>query len=324
MDARNRNAYNLLINSGCAQKGEKVFIITDSLTKEIGDFLQSFSNNYELNVKHHTIEALSMHGAEPPTDIHQEFLSSDLVLGLTSFSMAHTQIRKSATEKGVRYLSLPDYDWSVFDSQALSVDLLEQRGIAKKVKAALDDGDIVNICTSKGTNVSFSIRGRLANNCDAVLDTPGSLGSPPDIEVNIAPLEHLTEGKIVFDGSIPHPDLGILDAAIEVILEKGKIVSIESDDKRKVSQLKSLFDNAGPKSMIVGELGFGLNPLAELSGRMLEDEGIKGSFHCGFGSNSTIGGKNKVNFHLDFICMYPDVKIDDETFMVNGNILDDC
>ena len=45
--------------------------------------------------------------------------------------------------------------------------------------------------------------------------------------------------------------------------------------------------------------GFGLNNKAKISGNMLEDEGVYGSIHFGFGSNITFGGKIKTSFHLD-------------------------
>jgi len=54
---------------------------------------------------------------------------------------------------------------------------------------------------------------------------------------------------------------------------------------------------------------------------MLTDEGSLGSIHLGFGSNYTVGGKNKVNFHLDFIVKRPDVVIDNKLYLIkNGKL----
>jgi aminopeptidase len=61
---------------------------------------------------------------------------------------------------------------------------------------------------------------------------------------------------------------------------------------------------------VLADLGLGLNPRARLSGRMLEDEGCAGTAHLGFGSNATIGGRNLVAFHLDFVIRRPNVWID--------------
>ena len=49
---------------------------------------------------------------------------------------------------------------------------------------------------------------------------------------------------------------------------------------------------------------------------MLIDEGVLGTFHCGFGSNITIGGLNKINFHLDFVSYQDNLIIDGETIKI--------
>jgi len=72
---------------------------------------------------------------------------------------------------------------------------------------------------------------------------------------------------------------------------------------------------------VLAEFGIGLNPEARLCGSMLEDEGCLGTIHFGFGSNSTIGGKNKVNFHLDLVVKEPTIIVDDQKIMENGNLL---
>ena len=43
---------------------------------------------------------------------------------------------------------------------------------------------------------------------------------------------------------------------------------------------------------------------------MLEDEGVYGSIHFGFGSNLTFGGKVKTSFHIDMVLKKPYVLLD--------------
>ena len=59
-------------------------------------------------------------------------------------------------------------------------------------------------------------------------------------------------------------------------------------------------------------MGVGFNNQAKICGKMLIDEGSFGTFHCGFGSNSTIGGINEINFHLDFVFYCNEIQIDNE------------
>jgi len=70
----------------------------------------------------------------------------------------------------------------------------------------------------------------------------------------------------------------------------------------------------------VAELGIGLNPLAELSGAMLEDEGCLGTAHLGMGSNATIGGENEVPFHLDHVIRDACIEIDGKPIDVKPSI----
>jgi leucyl aminopeptidase (aminopeptidase T) len=51
---------------------------------------------------------------------------------------------------------------------------------------------------------------------------------------------------------------------------------------------------------------------------MLEDEGCAGTIHLGFGSNATIGGRNDVAFHLDFVMRRPSVWIDRTPLLTEG------
>ena len=76
-----------------------------------------------------------------------------------------------------------------------------------------------------------------------------------------------------------------------------------------------------PSTRVLGEFGIGLNPNARLCGSMLEDEGCLGTAHAGFGSNATIGGKNRVSFHLDMIIRHVSVEVDGKLLLANGEIL---
>ena len=57
----------------------------------------------------------------------------------------------------------------------------------------------------------------------------GDLGSPPDIEANIAPLENSANGVIIVDGSIPFTDFGLLHKPITLEIKDGKISKISGN-----------------------------------------------------------------------------------------------
>ena len=127
------------------------------------------------------------------------------------------------------------------------------------------------------------------------------------------------KGIIVIDGCIPIKEIGKLKTNEPITLEidNGKISKI-SGKKSKV--LEKIYKNQKKKAKIIGELGFGLNPNARISGEMLIDEGILGTVHFGMGL-STEGGKNDVPFHLDHVILKPKVFVDNKKIINNGKII---
>ena len=87
-----------------------------------------------------------------------------------------------------------------------------------------------------------------------------------------------------------------------------------------MKNLNKIFLNQDKKRRILAEFGIGINHKSKLTGNMLTDEGCRGTVHFGFGSNSTVGGKNSVNFHLDFIMKKPTVLIDNKKIIKDGKI----
>ena len=74
-------------------------------------------------------------------------------------------------------------------------------------------------------------------------------------------------------------------------------------------------------SRCVGELGIGTNPMAKLTGVILEDEKIYGSVHVAFGTNTSFGGTIKAPSHIDFVALGPTVYFDDVKVAEGGQLL---
>ena len=148
------------------------------------------------------------------------------------------------------------------------------------------------------------------------------MGSPPDIEANISPVEADSNGIIVVDGSIPCREIGLLSDPVTLEVRNGKIHEIVTESEAMLGLLLTIFARtASAKAYILGECGIGLNPAAELTGNMLTDEGAFGCMHFGFGSNATVGGTNDVPFHLDFVLREPTLAVDGEILIDKGDVV---
>lgn len=302
-----KNINIILTKCGQLIENESLLIIFDSSSEVLANLFYKEALSITDNVKIVEVETGNMHGDITISDkIEKQMKISDLVIGLTKFSLAHTKARYNASSEGVRYLSLPDYDIDFLKSSCIDVDY---KTISKKVKKLTDiltDTKEVKIKTDLGTNLTLNIEGRIGNNASAIVN-PGEIGSPPDIEANIAIVEDSTCGTFVVDGSIPCKEIGKVDEIYILEIVDGRIIKINGKESEK---LNKIFDSQSELAKIPAELGFGFNDKASFSGYMLEDEGVYGSVHIGFGSNSTIGGKNNVPFHLDMVINKPDVWMD--------------
>ncbi len=306
---------------GQVKSQDTVLVIVDKKTNELGKFVMKSITEITENASMMLSPEQKMHGEEPSADIAAAMKSADVIFGLTSFSLAHTLARVNATNNGARYLSLPDYSFMQLASPSLRADFEERSKITKRLKERLDIAEIIRITSKKGTDITIHTHARIANYCPGICDAPGMMGSPPNIETNIAPIEEESNGVLVVDGSIPHKELGMIKKSIKIVINNGKIAAIDTQvEQGRI--LQNLMDSySDEKVKVLAEFGIGLNPNANLCGLMLEDEGCLGTVHFGFGSNHTIGGKNKVNFHLDFIIDAPTVFINGQKIIEDGTLL---
>jgi len=307
----------IIFELGNLKKSESLYIITDNSTKELGNVFSIISSNYGINYLHDSFPIAEMHGVEPPERIGKTMKEKDLIIGLTKFSLSHTNARREAQAHGKRYLSLADFSPEILMHPALFANYNECSKNAETLSKKLTSGNRLKIKTKAGTDMEFDISTRKGNYAPGYVNEKIKLGSPPDIEANIAPIEKKSNGVLVIDGSIPYPELGKLREPITLTILNGKIQSIKGKESIK-NILISLFERNGEKSKILAEVGIGFNTKANVIGNMLLDEGTFGTMHVGFGSNIALGGRNEINFHLDFVFYSHELYIDGQLIKMDN------
>lgn len=314
-------AEHIIHHCGNVRSGEVALVVCDNNTRALGDLLNKAALGATSNARLLEIQDLGMHGVEPPQIVADAMQEADVIFGITAQSMAHTHARGAACKKGSRYLSLPDYTIELMGSEAVMVDYRVGAEKAKRVSQAFTDGTSVRVMTEAGTDIHLDIAGRVGNCCPGFVEGPGELGSPPDIEANVSPVETASRGIVVVDGSIPVPGFGLLTENVIFHVADGGIVDFEGP-ANVIEPLQALFKSVGTnKAYILAECGVGLNEKAELTGSMLTDEGALGTMHFGFGSNSTVGGTNEVGFHLDAVFRDASLKVDDLQILDKGTLV---
>jgi len=209
-----------------------------------------------------------------------------------------------------------DYAPEMLEQGCLFVNFEARSAFAEKTAQRLR-GDTISVTTPGGTAFVASVRGMKPMVFAGRSLKPGSVSSPPDIECAIGPVEGTAKGKLVIDGSIPLPGLGVIREPVHVQVEHGLIQSICGGEEADILR-KKLASYADGRVYVIAEIGIGMNDMAALSGRMLEDEGAYGTMHIGIGNNLSYGGSCSTGVHIDMIMRSPTCKVDGAIVMKDG------
>jgi leucyl aminopeptidase (aminopeptidase T) len=308
----------LLTNCGSLAAHDRILVLCDPVTRDLAEAFRAEAATIAAEARLIEISGLTRHGEEPPSAAAAAMRDATLVMSLCRFSLAHSRARIEAGKAGARFLSMPDYDWALLQDPCLRVDFRAQAPVVRRMADAFTAGSIIRVTTAAGTDVTLSADGRIGNYCPGFVERPGDLGSPPDIEANVSPVETSAEGHVVIDGSITCGEFGLLDTPMILDVAGGKVVRIANARAENAAVMERIFGPVGSKRRVLAECGVGLNPMARLTGAMLTDEGALGCIHFGFGANHTVGGRNEVDFHLDFVMRAPSLAIDGRTLMRDG------
>jgi len=161
------------------------------------------------------------------------------------------------------------------------------------------------VTSPEGADIWFTTRGRLFES--DVRIGPATYGNLPNGEVRVAPLETEAQGTLVCDSSIG--DLGKVPSPVSIEVVAGRITSIRGEDNALVQRIEDL-TSIDDEASVVGELAFGINPAARVTGIMLEDEKAIGTVHVAFGNNIEMGGANGSRTHRDFHILKPTMTIE--------------
>jgi leucyl aminopeptidase (aminopeptidase T) len=252
---------------------------------------------------------------EPPKSIAEAMKLSDIVLGITTVSLTHTQAVREAKRKGARIATMPGITKEMFP--ALGVDYKNLAYDCKKVARSFVTIQTVRIKTKLGTDLVLGCNGRKIQIDDGILDHPGSLHNLPSGEVGVAPLENSASGKIVFDTCV----VGIekIKNPIEILVRSGRIIKIHG--RGEARKLKQILRGADRNSKTLCEFSIGMNTEARIIGKVLNDEKVFGTCHVAFGDNLSLGGKNRSNVHIDGVLQKPTIWFDCKLIMKNGSLM---
>jgi aminopeptidase len=295
--------------------GEDLLVICNPATQPLGERLRAEGEAAGADATLAIISERESHAAEPPRPVGAAMAGASVVLAPTVQSLSHTSARKVASEKGVRIATLPGVTEEML-ARVMSADMEQLRRKGRALAAALNKGSEARITSARGGDLRIGLEGRKGIVDAGELSEPGAFGNLPCGEAFIAPVEGTAEGTLVVDGSIAA--IGRTPNPVTLTVRDGHLVdATESDGVR----LMELLGEHGESATNVAELGIGTNEKAELTGEILEDEKILGTAHLAFGASAAIGGTVQVPVHLDCVVLAPEVSVDGEVLVRDGELL---
>jgi 2,5-dihydroxypyridine 5,6-dioxygenase len=303
---------------GGVVEGEKVLILTDFLTESISKILASVTCSLGAEPITMSMSPRKGHGDSLPDAVASAMKEVDVVIAPTTYNIAHTKARHEAQAAGVRILVLPEAHENILLSKGLRADFISLRPQVERVADILTNGEMVRITTSKGTDLSMSIKGREGRALTGFSNTK-DISAVHCIESSIAPVEGTAEGILVVDGSIP--GVGLVDTPVVVEFKDGKAISISGG--KEAALFKKVLEERNDEEgniYFAGEFGIGMNPECELENSMLSDEGVFGTIHVALGTNAYIGGVIKAKGHYDMVVKDATVAIDGMIILENKEL----
>lgn len=323
----------LLDVCGVCKKDEKILIVTDPDSRYIADALWDAAADYPERSMI-MMPTQTTHGQEPTALVAAAMMAADVIFRPTTFSISSTDAKRNACANGARDMNCSDYDARMLESGGLYADFIGVGEVMDRVaKAYL--GKTVRITTPLGTDITADVTGRGNLPQYGRSFEPGQSSSPPDIEIAIGANKGTMNGVAYIDGSIPHPLLGLIKEPIKFTIEGSKIVKIEGGAQAEafagiLKDLEKTYTNG--EQYHIGEIGIGMNPACELTGRMLEDEGCYGTVHFGVGDDRGFCGQYapadykdavKCASHLDCVFRNPTLTVDGRVILKDGKLADE-
>jgi leucyl aminopeptidase (aminopeptidase T) len=291
---------------------ETVVVVVDERTREIGQAFHEHAKTHAAESVLVEMRERENNGMEPPKAIAALMREADVLILATSKSLSHTAARQEANKRGARVASMPGVTKEMVE-RTLSGSYEQIHILGDSFKKLLDAGKQVHLSSPAGTDLTFSIEGRMAANDDGIIRTAGSFGNLPAGEAYVAPIEGSANGMLVIDASMA--GIGRLEGPLHIRIRDGQAVETEGFGAK---WLENIFTLYGDNARNVAELGIGTNPYAIITGAVLEDEKVAGTVHVALGDNSTIGGVVKAESHLDGIITRPTLIIDGTVVIKDG------
>jgi aminopeptidase len=288
---------------------DRVLIVTDEEKREIGEAFKSAAQEIGALVSVFYLDEKNRPIEDIPDDLKRNVEEKEVIInsfkGMAEETPFRIKLIKLEAATNARVGHAPGITQSMMTDGPMSANYEEVAKAADHLMGLFRNAESVDITAPGGTDIVVKIENRDFET-DVVIKA-GTFGNLPAGEIWCGPIETGANGIIVCDGSIG--DAGQVPAPLRIEVKDGRIASMECADASFRDRLWDL-THVDDMSDIIGELGIGLNPMARLTGNLLEDEKAGRTAHVAFGNNEDMpGGRNTSSTHRDFLFYKPTMKV---------------
>jgi leucyl aminopeptidase (aminopeptidase T) len=314
------------------KSGEKVLFLIDiphddikdnekwsdrrEMAKEWYQIFKKMGEKIGFSVKWMEYMATGLNNKIIPEESIREVKNSNLVLAMTEFSGTSSILPICRAEGSTtRGASMPRIERRM-ENSAFKANYKDVKRYAQAIEKILNKSVGAEIFFSTNDILYIDLRNRKAHADTGDCTKYGQGINFPSGEAYKAPYEGAPDeidkfGKSKTKGVWPVKYNGEL---VKYIVEENKIVDVNG--KGKNADEKRRFFNEDETRKNIAELGIGCNPMAVVTGNVLEDEKVSG-LHIAYGLSSHLGGTVKSDVHQD-ICYPKNAPVEARTLTLIG------
>jgi 2,5-dihydroxypyridine 5,6-dioxygenase len=312
-----RGATRILTVCAALKPQERVVIVSDFRQQPLAEALANAALSLGADVVVTSMEPRRYDGQEPPVAVSNAIADTDLVVSVAATSITHSTAIKSAIANGARGIMLSAFVDEQMIGGGIDADFAAIEPLCRKVAELLGRAGHARLTTPAGTDLVMRLDGREGNAHTGLAHVGGVFTTVPNIESSVSPVEGSAEGTIVADASIPYFGIGLLREPVRYTVERGAITTIDGGSQAR-SIAGKMAEVNDPAAYNIAQLSFGLNPLCQMDGIMLNDEGVYGTSHIGIGTSTSLGGTVKAPMHYDALMWRPTLELDGRIVLEDG------
>lgn len=312
------------------KKDEKIVIITDKATENVGEALKKVAEALTNNITYFVMENFGERPFKFPEEIKAALSNADVSIYAAKAVKGELEtFRKPMLgligRLEVRHAHMPGIT-SELMKQGMNTDYREVQRVSKIVYEKVKDAKEIRVLTEKGTDIIAKFSKEIKWDISDGDIKPKRWHNLPDGEVFTSP--ETIDGYAVIDGCLGDfftKKYGLIEKTpLEFEIKNGRVVkeSIRCKNKKLQDEF-SEYISKDQNSNRIGEFALGTNiGLKNLVGNLLQDEKFP-SVHiaCGDPLPEKTGAKWGSSIHVDGVIKETTVFVDDVKIMENGKYL---